>query len=162
MKINKFITMAAIALMAVGAMGFITTQTHAQSIATPAAQIQNTAAPDNEQADVPDTDNVEEQSGDQNTLDSNANSANESTEAESNDAQDALPTGTPGISSDAALKVAQEYLHTVDSGTPTLDDENGKLVYSIDIKGRGIKVDAISGAVLVADQGSDVNSQGGN
>ena len=62
MKINKFITMAAIALMAVGAMGFITTQTHAQSIATPAAQIQNTAAPDNEQADVPDTDNVEEQS----------------------------------------------------------------------------------------------------
>ncbi len=103
MKINKFISLAAIALMAIGAMGFITTRTHAQSGTTPAPQVQVTEAPDNEAAVGPDTDNVEEQVGDQNAQVTTADSANEPVEAKSSDGQDAAPTGTPSISSDAAL-----------------------------------------------------------
>jgi len=162
MKINKFIALAAIALMAIGAMGFITTRIHAQSGTTPAPQVQVTEAPDNEQAVGPDTDNVEEQVGDQNAQDTTADSANEPVEAKSSDGQDAAPTGTPSISSDAALQAAQAYLNTTASGTATLDDENGTLVYSIDLNGSDVKVDAMTGTVLGVDQVGDGQFEGDN
>ena len=162
MKINKIIALAAIAVMAIGAMGFITTRTHAQSGITPAPQVQVTEAPDNEQAVGPDTDNVEEQVGDQNAQDTTADSANEPIEANSSDGQDLAPSGTPSISSDAALQAAQAYLNTTASGIATLDDENGKLVYSVDLNGSDIKVDAMSGIVLGVDQVGDGQFEGGN
>jgi len=162
MKISKFIALAAIAVMAIGAMGFITTRTHAQSGTTPAPQVQVTEAPDNEQAVGPDTDNVEEQVGDQNAQDTTADTANEPVEAKSSDGQDAAPTGTPSISSDAALQAAQAYLNSTASGTATLDDENGMLVYSVDLNGSDVKVDAMTGIVLGLDQVGDGQFEGGN
>ncbi len=154
MKINKFIALAAIALMAIGAMGFITTRSHAQSVTTPAPQVQATEASDTELAVGPDTDtaNVQEQVGDQNTQDTTASSANASVEAKSSDSQDAAPTGTPSISSAAALQAAQAYMNTSAVGIATLDDENGLLVYSVDLNGSDVKVDAMTGTVLGVDQ----------
>lgn len=160
MKINKFIALAAIAIMAVGVMGFITTRTHAQSGTTPAPQVQVTEAPDNEQAVGPDTDNVEEQVGDQNAQDTSAESVNELAETKGSDGQDAVPSGNPSISSDVALKAAQVYLNTTASGTATLDDENGKLVYSVDLNGSDVKVDAMTGIVLGVDQVGDGQDTG--
>jgi uncharacterized membrane protein YkoI len=162
MKINKFMAMAAIAMMAIGAMGFITTRTNAQSGTTPAPQVQVTEAPDNEQAVGPDTDNVEEQVGDQNTQVATADSANEPVEAKSNDGLDAAPSGAPNISCDTALQAAQAYLNTPASGTATLEDENGKLVYSVDLNGSDVKVDAMTGTVLGVDQVGDGQFFGGN
>jgi hypothetical protein len=70
MKINRFIAMAAIALMAIGAMGFFSTRTHAQGVNPPAPQVQGIEAPDNEQASLaPDTDTIDEQVGDQTGVD---------------------------------------------------------------------------------------------
>jgi len=162
MKINKFLALAMIAMMAIGVMGFVSTKAHAQSGTQPAPQALATEAPDNEQAAGPDTDNVEEQVGDQNTQDTSADTANETAEAKGNDGQDVAPTGTPSITSDAAIQAAQAYLNTTASGTATLDDENGKLVYSVDLNGRDVKVDAISGVVLGVDQVGDGQFEGGN
>jgi len=160
MKINKFLALAVIAMMAIGVMGFITTRTHAQSGTQPAPQAQVTEAPDNEQVASPDTDNVEEQVGEQ--VEDGIADGNEAAETEGSDGQDAVPTGTPSITSDAAIQAAQVYLNTTASGTATLDDENGKLVYSVDLNSSDVKGDAMSGVVLGVDQVGDGQYEGGN
>lgn len=75
MKINKFIALAAIAILAIGAMGFVSTQAHAQSATQPVSQVQVTEAPDNEQAVGADTDLVQEEVGDQTGADSTTEAA---------------------------------------------------------------------------------------
>ena len=160
MKINKFLALAAIAIMAIGAMGFITSRTQAQSGTTPAPLVQVTEAPNNEQAIGPDTDNIEEQVGEQ--VEDGIPDGNEAAETEGSDGIDEVPSGTPAITSDAALQAAQAYLNTTASGTAILDDENGKLVYSVDLNGSDIKVDAMTGTVLGVDQVGDGQFEGGN
>jgi uncharacterized membrane protein YkoI len=69
MKINRFIALAAIALLIVGAMGFISVKVLARSSSAPAAQTQSCDQQDNDAAEVQDaadTDNVDVQCGDQN------------------------------------------------------------------------------------------------
>ena len=61
MKINRFIALAAIALLVVGAMGFITARGLAYGSNSHLQQVVSTQAPD--------TDNVEEQVGDQSGAD---------------------------------------------------------------------------------------------
>jgi uncharacterized membrane protein YkoI len=162
MKINKFIAMAAIALMAIGAMGFITTRTHAQNGTTPAPQVQVTEVPDTETVSSVDTDTVEEQVGDQNAQDTTEDAAGESAEGESSDGSDPVPAGTPAITADAAVQAAQAFMNSSAAGTATLDDENGVLVYSVDLSGSDVKVDAMSGVVLGMDQVGDGQFDGEN
>jgi uncharacterized membrane protein YkoI len=161
MKINKFITIAAIALMAIGAIGFASSKVHAQSGTSTTPQVLPTEAPESPQSLAADTDTaqVQEQVGDQSGVDSASDSsstaadlAGEEVEPMSKDGNDAAPTGTPTVSADAALKAAQAYLSTSAAGTVTLDDENGVLVYSVDLNGSDVKVDALSGAILGVDQ----------
>jgi uncharacterized membrane protein YkoI len=161
-KINKFLALAVIVIMASGVMGFVSTKVHAQSGTTPASHTQVTEAPDKEQVAGPDTDKVEEQVGDQNAQDTPAETTNEPAEAKGSDGQNAAPTGTPSITSDAAIQAAQAYLNTTASGTATLDDENGKLVYSVDLNGSDVKVNAVNGAVLGVDQVGDGQYEEGN
>lgn len=160
MKINKFMALAVIALLAVSAMGFWSTQAYAQSSNPPAPQVQATQAPDNEQTSGADIDQVQEQVGDQTGTDTAVETGTEASEAVSSDGQDAAPTGTPAISADAAIQAAQAHLNTTASGKATLDDENGKLVYSVDLNGSDVKVDAMTGTVLGIDEvgGSQVDS----
>lgn len=71
MKINRFIALAAIALLVVGAIGAISTKVWAQS-GNPPAQTETCAQQDNDSVEVqnaPDTDNVDLQCGDQNGTD---------------------------------------------------------------------------------------------
>ena len=160
MKINKFIALAMIAVMAIGAMGFIITRAQAQGVTRSVPQVQTTMVPENEQAVGADTDQVKEQVGNQNEQDTTAKSGKESVETAGNDGQDTAVTGTPAVSADAALKAAQAYLNTTVSGTATLDDENGKLVYSVDLNGRNVKVDAMTGVVLGVDQAGEGQDTG--
>lgn len=162
MKINKLIAMTAIALLAIGVMGFMTTKAHAQSGLTPTAQVQGTITADTEKTVGQDKDTAQQQIGDQIAQDTTSSSTAESSEAASSDGQDTLPTGTPSITSDAAIQAAQIYLNTTASGTSALNDENGKLVYSININGNDVKVDAMSGAVLGVDQVGNSQTEGGN
>ena len=163
MKINRFIGLAAIALLAIGAMGFISTRSYAQTVAPTALQAQVTAAPDKEEpANSVDTDQIEEQVGDQSGPDTGTEVANETSEPAGTDGQDALPSGTPAITADAALKAAQTYLNTTATGRVSLDDENGKLVYSVELNGSDVKVDAMNGTVLGVDQAGEDQSEVGN
>ena len=147
MKLNRFIALAAIALLVVGAMGAISMKAFAQS-ATPPAQSETCAQQDDDAAEVqgaPDTDNVDLQCGDQNAPDS----GQEAEEAESADGQEAAPTGTPSITAEAAQKTAESYLNAGTAVKTELDDENGALVYSVEFSnGTDVKVDAMTGSVL--------------
>lgn len=142
MKINRFIALAAIALLVVGAMGAVSLKVFAQS-GNPPAQSQACDQQEDDSAEVqnaPDTDNVDLQCGDQNEG---------SEEAESADGQDAAPTGTPAITAEAAQKTAESYLNAGTAVKVELDDENGALVYSVEFSnGTDVKVDAMTGSVL--------------
>jgi len=167
MKINRFIALAIIALLAIGAMGAVSMRAFAQSNHMPAMQAQTCGQQNGDTATVqnaPDTDNVELKCGDQNAADQQetvsgadtdkveeqAGSQNEAdgSDVESADEQDAAPAGTPSISAEVAQKTAETFLNAGTATKVELDDENGKLVYSVEIGVTDVKVDAMTGAVL--------------
>jgi uncharacterized membrane protein YkoI len=98
---------------------------------------------------ITDTDNVEVQEGDQNGPDNGAEVR------EAGAGQDAAPAGTPLITADTARQTAEAYLNAGPATQVELDDENGKLVYSVEIGTTDVKVDAMTGAVLGTDTGQD-------
>lgn len=159
MKINRFTALAAIALLAVGAMAAISSKVWAQGSHNPvvsiSAQSDLCAQDQADGTEIPsatDTDNIDLQCGDQNTPDS----GQEAVEAKSADGQDAAPTGTPAITAEAAQKAAESYLNAGTAVKVQLDDENGKLVYSVEFSNStDVKVDAMTGSVLGADTGQD-------
>lgn len=151
MKLKRTLALAAVALLLVGATSATAIHSYAQTTQPP-AQAQTAAAPDDEQAAVgadTDTEQVEEQVGDQNATDDGAEAP------EAADGQDAAPTGTPGITADQAKAAAEAHLNAGAATQVQLDDENGKLVYSVTIGSSDVKVDAMTGAVLAADSDQD-------
>ena len=177
MKINRFIALAAIALLVVAGLGTIATSSLAKSYHSPAAQAADCSQQDDDSAEIqgaPDTDDVEEQCGDQNEADTESgeeangldtdnveeqvgdqNEADTVEESESAEDAEAAPTGTPAITADEAQTAAL----TAHSGTVVqteLDDENGQLVYSVEFDGGvDVKVDAMTGEVLSTETGQD-------
>lgn len=154
MKINRFVALALIALLIVGAMGAISYKVLAQGgilhNARTAPQAQDCAQDetnDTEEQSAADTDNVEEQCGDQNAPDTQEAGGKEDTEA--------APSGTPAITAEQAQTAAL----AVQSGTvlkTELDDENGRLVHSMEFDGGvDVKVDAMTGSVLSTEAGQD-------
>lgn len=144
MKINRFVALAAIALLVVGAMGAISLKAFAKGSQAPVTQADACAqdeADGMEVASAEDTDTVELQCGDQNEADGS--------EVESAGDTESAPTGTPAISAEAAQKTAESYLNAGTATKVELDDENGKLVYSVEFSnGTDVKVDAMTGSVL--------------
>lgn len=170
MKINRFIALAALALLVVGAMGALSLKGFAQSSNAPPAQTQPCDQQDDDTAEVPgapDTDTVELECGDQHEADDaegeaadgtdtddvqeevgDQNEADE-TETDSGDGQDDAPVGTPAITAEAAQATAEAYLNAGTSTKVELDDENGQLIYSVEFSnGTDVKVDAMTGEVL--------------
>ena len=161
MKINRFFALAVIALLVVGAMGAISLKVFANSNPAPATQtsVQAQDCPQ-DQADGtevqdggPDTDNIEEQCGDQNAPDTAEAQGGE--EAKSADGQEAAPSGTPAITAEQA-QAAALAAHPGTVVKTELDDENGQLIYSVELDGGvDVKVDAMTGAVLGTESGQD-------
>ena len=150
MKINRFVALAAIALILVGALSVISYKVFAQSSAVPASQSQDCTqdkAGDTEEQSVAENDNIQEQCGDQNAPDKQETDGKQDTEA--------APSGTPAITAEqaqtAALAVHSGTVHEVE-----LDEENGKLVYGVEFDGGvDVKVDAMTGAILGTETGQD-------
>lgn len=96
------------------------------------------------------------------TQSNETNSATEqSKEAKGQDVKITLPTG--GIDQTAAEKIA---LASISGGTiefTELEDENGVIVYSVEIKSGtnviDVKIDALTGTILKSDQDNDKNGQ---
>jgi len=178
MKINRFLALAAIALLVVAAMGLVTAQSHAQT-ATPPAQTTGQTEQIDQPAEPagPDTDTVEQQVGDQSTADTGTKAV---TEADSG-ANDQTPLYAGSItvsdtatvdqseSAESAALAAQAKI-TIEQAKAAalaanpgatvvkaeLDNENGALVYSVELStGADVKVDAGNGAILHTDTGAD-------
>jgi len=178
MKINRFIALAAIALLVVGAMGAISLKAFAQTANQRAAQSQEIE----DQATGPDTDNVEEQVGEQ-VEDGQPDGAempeSEAPGAPDDSVQDPSYTGsvavdqaqTEGMSEadESATLQGKATISAADAeaaalaanpgatGVKTeLDNENGALVYSVELSnGADVKVDAGNGSILFTDSGVD-------
>lgn len=154
MKLNRFIALAAIALLVVGAMGAIATRSFAKGVNASVAQSQDCSQDQADGAEVqsaPDTDNVELQCGDQNAPDEQE-TANE---IESAEGAETAPTGTPAITAEQA-QTAALAVHPGTVIKTELDDENGQLVYSVEFSGGvDVKIDAMTGSVLGTESGQD-------
>jgi len=148
MKMKRTLAVAAVALLVAGSLGLTAIHSFAQTTQPP-AQAQTAPALDNEQAVGADTDQVDEQVGDQNAADDAAEGP------EAADGQDAAPVGTPSITADQAKAAAEAHLNAGAATQVQLDDENGTLVYSVEIGTSDVKVDAMTGAVLSVDSGQD-------
>jgi len=175
MKINHFFALALIALLVVGAMGIITMRSFAQTANPPAAQSQDCTANQADDATEAkgasaDTDTIDLQCGDQNEADAgeavngpdadniqdgDQNGADTGKVGEAGDGQDAVPAGTPAITADTAKATAEAYLNVGAATQVELDDENGQLVYSVEIGATDVKVDAMTGAVIGQENGED-------
>lgn len=154
MKLNRFIALAAIALLVVGAMGAIATHSFAKGVNAPVAQSQDCSQEQDDGAEVqnaPDTDNVELQCGDQNAPDEQETAG----EVEGAEGVETAPTGTPAITAEQA-QTAALAAHPGTVIKTELDDENGQLVYSVEFNGGvDVKVDAMTGSVLGTETGQD-------
>lgn len=178
MKINRFFALAAIALLVVGAMGAISLKVFAQTANPPAAQAQDIE----NQAAGPDTDNVEEQVGEQ--VEDGQPDGDEASESEAPGAPDDSlqepsytgsvavdQTATEGMSEadESAAMQGQATISAADAEATALaanpgatvlktelDNENGALVYSVELSnGADVKVDAGNASILFTDSGVD-------
>jgi uncharacterized membrane protein YkoI len=154
MKINRFVALAALALLVVGAMGFVTVRSFAQTPNPPVAGDQACAnQQDDDSAALqdagPDMDDQEVQCGDQNEADGEAEDVNAGAE------QETALSETPSITAEEAQTTAEAYLNAGTASQVELDDQNGQLVYSVEINGTDVTVDAITGAVLGAESTED-------
>jgi uncharacterized membrane protein YkoI len=175
MKINRFIALAAIALLVVGAVSAINLKVFAQTADPLAAQAQDVEDP----ATGPDTDDIEEQVGEQ-VEDGQPDSA-EAPGAEDAGPDEQMPiytgsisvdqTATEGMSeadetatlqSQATISAADAEAAALAANPDTtvvkteLDNENGVLVYSVELSnGADVKVDAGNGSILFTDSGAD-------
>ena len=161
MKLNRFIALAAIALLVIGGMGAIVTRSLAKGSYAPVVQATDCGqqANDNAEAqDGPDIDNVEVQCGDQ-VEDGQPDGAEGSETAEPtvNEADEA--TALQGQATISAADAESAAL-AANPGTSVvkseLDDENGTVVYSVELSnGADVKVDAGNGSFLTTENGAD-------
>ncbi|MBU1660436.1 MAG: PepSY domain-containing protein [Chloroflexi bacterium] len=177
MKINRFIALAAIALLAIGALGAMSTHAFAQDN-TPPAQTSDSGVQDNDAAEAaetgPDTDTIDEQCGEQ-VEDGQPDGAEDT----GPDVQDPSYSGsiavdqaqtegmsetdeTAALQGKAVITAAEAEAAALDANpgasvvTTELDNENGTLVYSVELdNGADVKVDAGNAAILFTDSGAD-------
>lgn len=167
MPINTILATAAAAILLFGPAGAHAVRQATQTpsaTSLPAISQQAPAQPsadcanqldDATEADIAaaDTDAEELQCGDQNAPD--AAEADTESEAAESDQNDAAPNVTPAITADQAKTTAEAHLNAGSASKVELDDENGQWVYSVEIGGIDVKVDAMTGAVVTVDNGQD-------
>jgi len=165
MKINRFLALAAIALLVVGVMGGLAVRSFAQTDTPPAAQptaCAADAADANEGADAEaevagdDADTAECQDAQDSEGDANEVDDSQAADSQADEAQDAAPAGSqPAITAAQAQQIAEDYLNAGPASAVELDDENGTLVYGVEFNGTDVKVDANTGEVLGVETGQD-------
>lgn len=156
---RPLLSVVATALLAVGAAGATAGVSLAQTQQPPTPTQNSQVSGDTGTADVNNVQDV--QSGDQTTLDTGISAdasvetskeASAETSAETAiEGQDAAPAGKAVIAAQDAQKTAEAYAKAGTATSITLDDENGRLVYSIQIGETDVKVDAMTGIVIGTD-----------
>jgi len=169
MKINRFVTLAALALLVVGAMGFFSYRALAQTSQPPLAT--DCSAQDDDDAEDADTgsdtDDIEEQCGNQSEDEDEAGDVdNGEVENEVEDSADGNEASkNQGVDQDdevapAGLNItadeAQAIVEIANPGTTTLnvefDREGGTSIWEVELEnGLEVKVDASSGFIMLTE-----------
>jgi uncharacterized membrane protein YkoI len=174
MKINRLVALAAIGILAMGAVGAVSYRAYAQGTPTPAPQSQDCSvdeADGTEAQSATDTDTVDLQCGEQveggqpDGADSGAqdpsyagsvavDQAQTEGVSEADEATTLLGKATISAADAEAAALAANPGATVVKSE--LDNENGALVYSVELSnGADVKVDAGNGSILFSDTGAD-------
>lgn len=131
MNRKRLIGLAGLLLITVGAIGGISARTFAQTnIAAPA--VQGSCGPDTQET------------GESTNTDPEVAGCPEDSGVEGENAA----LGTPAISAEEAQKAAEAYANAGTASEVELEDESGRLVYSVEIAGQEVTVDAMTGEVL--------------
>ena len=156
---GHLMSVIAATLLTVGAAGATAGVSLAQTQQPPPPPQITQASGDTSNANMNNVQDV--QSGDQTTLDTGISAdagvetskeASAETSAETAvEGQDAAPAGKAVIVAQDAEKTAEAYAMAGTATSVTLDDENGRLVYSIQIGETDVKVDAMTGIVIGTD-----------
>jgi hypothetical protein len=131
---KRLIGLAGLFLITVGAIGGISARAFAQT-----QSFQGSCGPDTQET------------GESISADAEVAGCPEDSGAKSQDAA----TGTPAISADEAQKAAETYANAGTASEVELENENGLLVYSVEIAGQEVTVDAMTGEVLGASSTED-------
>jgi len=159
MKINRFVALAAIALLVIGAMGFASMKAYAQA-PQPTAQPQGGQQVE-EQVGGGQSDGAEApgapDSGAQDPSYASSITVDQAAMEGMSEADEAAALqGKATISAadaEAAVLAANPGATVVKT---ELDNENGALVYSVELSnGADVKVDAGNGSILFTDSGAD-------
>jgi len=160
MNIKRFVALAAIAILVVGAMGVISYRTYAQNPTPSASQTQDCSEDQDIEDHVqgPDQDEVELQCGDQ-------DEGSEAEDAQTSEVEDAKldeSAETAALQNQAKItpEQAQEIALIANPGATVveieLDNENGQVVYGVELStGVEVKVDAIGGVILATESGEN-------
>jgi uncharacterized membrane protein YkoI len=172
MKINRWVALAAIAILAMGAVGAVSCRAYAQGTPNPAPQSQDCSLDEADGMEAQSaTDTVDLQCGEQ-VEDGQPDGADSGAQAPSYAGSVAVDQAqTEGVSeadeattlqgkatisaadAEAAALAANPGATVVKS---ELDNENGALVYSVELSnGADVKVDAGNGSILFSDTGPD-------
>ncbi len=146
MKLNRLFAFVASALLVAGTIGIATQRVYAQS---PSVTGQQGGGSANRPGSL--TGLLNAQDGDNEESQGDERKGPESGSEEggvSSDLKDKAPTGNPGITEDSAKAAALAYMKAARVNGIFLDDENGHFVYSVEVGGADVKVDAMSGAVI--------------
>jgi len=164
MKINRFIALATIALLIIGAMAFLSYRAFAQNNQSAATQDCDNDDDVAETQEVEDSDDVEEECGpqdedldeaeeaDTDEVENEVEDANEAGEVEDVDeADEVAPAGTA-----VSAEEAQAIVEAANPGAATLnvefDRENGTDIWEVELdNGLDVKVDASSGIILLTE-----------
>ncbi len=171
MKINRFVALAAVAVLVVGTMSAFALRTFAQT--APAAPAQDCAADQADDAaeaegqDAAETEDAAAEAQDAECDDGQTDANDAATEAEAEgdadngvaDEQDPAPAGTPAITAEAAQQIAEANQNGATATRVQLEDEDGQLIYSVEFSGAAdlteVKVDALTGEVLAVETDTD-------
>ena len=151
MKINRWIALAAIALLVVGAMGFVSYRVIASTNTFQSSQNCGPEIEDGEAGEAAEAENSDVGECDQQGED--AVDANEATESNGQDQSDETAPASTGITADEAKNIVE----AANPGAATLavefDREGGQDIWEVELDNNlDVKVDANSGAVLSTEQ----------
>jgi len=157
MKINRFVALAAIALLVVGAMGVVSYRAFAQDGQPPVTQDCGPEVDDNEVAETGlDADTVEDQCGEQageQVEDGRPENAEAPEAKETADSSEAAALQGKATISAADAKAAALAANPGASVVNTeLDEEQGVVVYNVELDdGSDVMVDAADGTILATE-----------
>lgn len=152
MKINRWVALAAIALLVVGAMGFVSYRVFASTYGSSASQ---DCGPDTEADDASETAETEnadvEECGQEDEVEDG--DANEIEEVNGQDTSNEAASANTGITADEAQAVVEKANLGAGTLAVEFDREGGKDIWEVELdNGLDVQVDANSGVILKTDQ----------